>query len=105
MVTYRGLPAPVVCDFLTREASRRGLRARDRVPHREDRDGRQHGTYVDAPFHRYPDGKDLSELPLEPLAGRRSSARATSRRSALDVLHGLELRGRAVLFRTGWSRH
>lgn len=28
------------------------------------------GTYLDAPFHRYRDGKDLSELPLEPLAGR-----------------------------------
>ena len=26
------------------------------------------GTYVDSPFHRYPDGIDLSELPLDRLA-------------------------------------
>ena len=84
MVTYRGLPAAVVCDFLSREASREVY-----APGTEFHIGKiemvaNTGTYVDAPFHRYPDGKDLSELPLEPLAGREAVVidAGESRRSA-----------------------
>jgi len=39
MVTYQGLPAPVISDYLSREET---LRLRDRVPHRQDRDGVEH---------------------------------------------------------------
>src|SRR5450432_4719526 len=68
MSTYKGLPAPTICDFLSREASRRLYSAGT-----EFQIGRidmvaNTGTYVDSPFHRYADGKDLSELPLESLA-------------------------------------
>jgi arylformamidase len=106
MVTYRGLPAPVVCDFLSREASREIY-----APGTEFHIGKiemiaNTGTYVDAPFHRYPDGKDLSELPLEPLAGREAVViDADERTIGPERLRGLELSGRAALFRTGWSRH
>src|SRR6476660_4970832 len=69
MITYRGLPAPLICDFLSREASR-SLYAEGT----EFQIGRidmvaNTGTYLDSPFHRYADGKDLSELPLTSLAG------------------------------------
>ena len=107
MVTYRGLPAPVVCDFLSREASREVY-----APGTEFHIGKiemvaNTGTYVDAPFHRYPDGKDLSELPLEPLAGREAVVIDAGDATTIspEFLRGLDLRGRAVLFRTGWSRH
>jgi len=107
MVTYRGLPAPVVCDFLSREASREVY-----APGTEFHIGRiemvaNTGTYVDAPSHRYPDGKDLSELPLEPLAGREAVVIDAGDVTTIgpELVHGLELRGRAVLFRSGWSRH
>jgi kynurenine formamidase len=108
MVTYRGLPAPVICDFLTREASREVY-----AEGTEFHIGRidmvaNTGTYVDSPFHRYPDGRDLSELPLEALAGRQAVVVDPGREERVigpDCLRGLELRGRAVLFRTGWSRH
>src|SRR3569832_2183509 len=68
MITYKGLPAPVVCDFLTREASRAYY-----APGTEFHIGRidmvaNTGTYLDSPFHRYADGKDLAQLPLESLA-------------------------------------
>src|ERR1039458_7132161 len=67
LITYKGLPAPIVCDFLSREESRRIY-----APGTEFQIGKiemvaNTGTYVDSPFHRYADGKDLSELPLESL--------------------------------------
>src|SRR5260370_12296142 len=68
MITYRGLPAPLVCDFLSREQSRSHY-----APGTEFQIGTiemvaNTGTYLDSPFHRYANGKDLSELPLERLA-------------------------------------
>ncbi|HTL99989.1 MAG TPA: cyclase family protein, partial [Candidatus Omnitrophota bacterium] len=68
MITYKGLPAPIICDFLSREASRAIY-----APGTEFHIGRidmvaNSGTYLDSPFHRFADGKDLSELPLESLA-------------------------------------
>src|SRR6478672_9429315 len=68
MITYKGLPAPLVCDFLSREQSRSHY-----APGTEFHIGKiemvaNTGTYLDSPFHRYATGKDLSELPLEHLA-------------------------------------
>jgi kynurenine formamidase len=68
LITYKGLPAPVICDFLSREVSR-SLYA----PGTEFQIGKiemvaNTGTYFDSPFHRFADGKDLSALPLERLA-------------------------------------
>lgn len=65
LVTYKGLPATIVCDYLTREASRGRY-----APGTEFHIGKiemvtNTGTYVDSPFHRYADGKDLSEMELE----------------------------------------
>lgn len=65
------------------------------------------GTYVDAPFHRFPNGKDLSELPLASLAdlsGVRISANQ-GRAVGLESFHGKDLAGKAVLVHTGWSRY
>src|SRR5438128_4358413 len=68
MITYKGLPAPLVCDFLSREQSRSHY-----TPGTEFHIGKiemvaNTGTYLDSPFHRYPSGKDVSELPLGRLA-------------------------------------
>ena len=69
MTTYPGLPGPLICDFLSREASRERY-----APGVEFQIGKiemvaNTGTYLDSPFHRYADGKDLAGLPLESLAG------------------------------------
>ena len=64
MTTYPGLPGPLVCDFLSREASRGRY-----APGVELQIGRielvgNTGTYLDTPFHRYADGFDLAVLEL-----------------------------------------
>ena len=108
MVTYKGLPGPHLCDFWSREAS---------AANYDDGSAFQigridmianTGTYVDSPFHRYADGKDLSELPLESLANlealvvRRPFERGLS--VDADAFAGLGVRGKAVLIHTGWDR-
>jgi len=108
-VTYPGLPAPKIDEHLTRDASRAHY-----APGTEFSIGRvtmvgNTGTYLDSPFHRFANGDDLADLPLERLTDLdgilvRLSV-ATERNLGPDLLDGLELRGRAVLFHTGWDRH
>ena len=105
MVTLQGYPAPLICDFLSREASR-AVYAEGTEFHigRIDMIANT-GTYVDSPFHRYADGKDLSELPLESLADLDAVVvRATERGGraiGAEAFAGVEVRGRAVLVHTG----
>jgi len=106
MVTYRGLPAPLICDFLSREASRARY-----APGTEFHIGRidmvaNTGTYVDAPFHRYSGGRDLAQLPLESLAHLEAVVvKGQGRAIGREVFDGVEIRGKAVLVETGWDRH
>jgi len=109
MVTYKGLPAPLICDYLSREASRARY-----SPGTEFQIGRiemvgNTGTYLDSPFHRYPHGRDLSALPLTSLANleclvARVPASGERTVARLPFSAG-EVRGRAVLVHTGWDRH
>ena len=109
MITYKGLPAPLICDYLSREASRARY-----APGTEFQIGKiemvaNTGTYIDSPFHRYADGKDLSELPLSSLANLECVVAriAGSAGPCIDrlPLRPEEVRGRAVLVETGWDRH
>ena len=67
------------------------------------------GTYVDSPFHRYPDRADLAALPLDRLAEvdgivvdvTGAATRAIGRSHFLPYQVG----GKAVLVRTGWDRN
>ncbi|MGO9828711.1 MAG: cyclase family protein [Myxococcaceae bacterium] len=65
------------------------------------------GTYVDAPFHRFPAGADLASLPLECLVNLPGVVIDASPEgaTATDSLGARSFAGHAVLFRTGWSRH
>jgi arylformamidase len=108
MITYKGLPAPIICDFLSREDSRKHYAAGTEFNIGKISMVANTGTYVDSPFHRFADGIDLSELPLESLAdlegvvvqvqnlGRAISAKAFNR---------ISVKGKAVLVHTGWARH
>ncbi len=109
MVTYPGLPAPVICDFLSREQSRARY-----APGTEFQIGMielcaNTGTYLDSPFHRYQDGTDLTGLPLERLAELDAvvvdvsgqTGRVVDRNQFLPY----DVGGKAVLVRTGWDRH
>ncbi len=109
MTTYKGLPAPAICDYLSREASRALYDAGT-----EFQIGRidmvaNTGTYLDAPFHRYGHGADIAQLPLEAVAHLDGvvvrapyADGAAVDRSAVD---GLDVRGKAVLVHTGWDEH
>ncbi len=109
MITYPGLPGPIVCDFLSRETSRERY-----APGTEFQIGKielvsNTGTYVDTPFHRYAGGADLARQPLEPLAGRPAIVvrphAADGAGIGAEAFAGLDVRGRAVLVQTGWDRH
>ncbi len=109
MVTFGDLPGPHICDYWTREDS-----ARKYDDGSSFQIGRidmvaNTGTYLDSPFHRYAEGKDLARLPLESLADlpglvvRRPFAEGLA--TDAEHLAGLDVRGRAVLVHTGWDRH
>ena len=109
MITYKGLPAPIVCDFMSREASRRHY-----ADGTEFHIGRidmvaNTGTYVDSPFHRFAHGKDLAALDLASLADVDSVVvRVTGqpgRAVGPDAFRGIDVKGRAVLVHTGWDAH
>jgi len=108
MITYRGLPGPVVCDFWSRESTRghyaEGVTFQigriDMVA--------STGTYLDTPFHRYADGEDLADLPLARCADLPGVVvTATEGETAIGPQRfaGRDLAGRAVLVHTGWDRH
>jgi len=109
MVTYPGLPGPVVCDYLSREASRSHYAAGVEFQIGKIEMVANTGTYLDAPFHRYADGVDLAELPLERVANLDAVvvriAPQSARSISAVVFQGMDLRGKAVLVHTGWDRH
>jgi kynurenine formamidase len=105
MVTYPGLPGPEITPHLTRQASRAAY-----APGTEFAIDRltlvgNTGTYLDAPYHRYPDGTDLSGFSLEQTADLPAVVVriAGARQPGIDVgaLAALDVRGRAVLLHTG----
>lgn len=108
MITYKGLPAPVICDYLSREASRAHYSGGTEFHIGKIEMVANTGTYVDSPFHRYADGIDLAELPLESLADLPGLVvRATHLGPAIgaQAFGGLEVNGKAIIVHTGWARH
>src|SRR5260221_11414188 len=67
LVTYKGLPAPIVCDYLSREDSRKFYEEGTEFQIAKIDMVANTGTYLDCPFHRFQNGKDLSELLLDRL--------------------------------------
>jgi arylformamidase len=109
MVTYRGLLAPTISDWLSRDASRARYAAGTTFQIGKIELLANTGTYIDAPFHRYEGAKDVAGYPLEAVADLPGIvARATDRRArALDASRfgGQDVEGKAVLVHTGWDAH
>jgi len=108
MITYKGLPAPIICDFLSREDSRKHYAAGTEFNIGKIEMVANTGTYVDSPFHRFANGIDLSELPLESLAdleGVVVRAQNSGRAISAKALNGINVKGKAVLIHTDWARH
>lgn len=109
MITYQGLPAPSICDYLSREESRRVYAAGTEFHIGKIEMVANTGTYLDAPFHRYADGQDLSQLLLQSLANLEGVCLRADQlvKQAIDAsfFRGLEVRDKAVLIHTGWDRY
>jgi arylformamidase len=109
MVTYKGLPAPIICDYLSREDSKKFYE-----PGTEFQIGKiemvsNTGTYVDCPFHRYPDGEDLSQVELRRFANLDGIVVKADFRNGIsiekEIFSGIDVKGKAVLVNTDWSLH
>lgn len=106
MITYAGLPGPVISDFLTREASRSHYAAGTEFHIGKIEMVANTGTYLDTPSHRVAGGVDVSMIPLDAVAGLAAALLRTPNRSIEGhAVADLELRGKALLIHTGWSRH
>lgn len=109
MVTYKGLPAPHICDYWSRADSAANYDDGSTFQIGRIEMVANTGTYVDAPFHRFENGKDLSELSLGSLAGLPGHMVLAPYRQGLaigvEAFAGLDVRGHAVLVATGWDRH
>ena len=109
MVTYKGLPPPIICDYRSREQSRRNYEEGTEFHIGKIEMVANTGTYVDAPFHRYANGVDLSQPALASLAnldGLVIRANVSGNRAVGELeIRGLELTGKAVLIHTGWDKH
>ena len=108
LVTYPGLPAPKVSEYLDRATSRDRYASGTEFSIGRIELVANTGTYLDAPSHRYEDGHDLAELPLETLAdlpGVVVRAPRGVRALGAELFEEKELGGRAVLVDTGWARH
>ena len=108
-LTYPGLPAPLICDFMSREQSRIHYKEGTSFQIGKIEMVGNTGTYLDSPFHRYADGKDLSRLPLSSLANLPAvvinANTHPNRAITAGAFKNIAVRGKAVLVHTGWSKH
>ena len=108
MVTYPGLPAPTIRDWLSRDKSTARYAAGTTFQMGMIEMLANTGTYIDAPSHRYEQGKDVAGYALEQVAdlpGVLVTATARGRAIEAGAFAGIDARGKAVLVRTGWDRH
>jgi kynurenine formamidase len=108
LVTYKGLPAPIICDYLSREASKKIYAEGTTFQIGKIEMCSNTGTYLDSPFHRYENGKDLSELDLESIASLVGVKFTIPEEiTAIDEkwFYDMDISDKAVLVQTGWSRY
>jgi len=108
LVTYPGLPAPVITPHLTREDSvSHYAPGTDFVMDILTMIGNT-GTYLDSPFHRYEGGADLAGLSLDSLVDLPAEVfhlqDSTERGIPASVFYDRDIAGKAVLLHTGWDR-
>ena len=106
MITYKGLPPPVISEYLSREESRARYAEGTAFQIGKIEMVANTGTYLDSPFHRYSEGQDLSQLGLPSMANLEGLVvRAEGERKiGIELLENRDLQGKAILINTGWDR-
>ena len=109
LVTYPGLPAPVITPHLTREQSIAKYAPGTQFAMDIITMIGNTGTYLDSPFHRYEGGAALAGLSLESLVDLPAEVfhlqDAPARAVPASVFYDRDVAGAAVLIHTGWDRH
>jgi arylformamidase len=109
LITYKGLPAPIICDFLSREDSKKFYEEGTEFQIGKIEMVSNTGTYIDCPFHRFENGKDLSEIGLDSFTDLDAVVISVPYSEALEIteayLKNYEIRNKAVLIHTGWDKH
>jgi kynurenine formamidase len=109
MITYPGLPGPVIAEHLTRDDSRSYYAEGTTFSIGSIQMVGNTGTYLDSPFHRYAHGTDLAGLSLERVAALEGVVvrpdLSAGRAIGPEAFAALPGAGRAVLVETGWDRH
>ena len=109
MVTYKGLPAPIICDFLSREQSRNSYADGTEFNIAKIEMVANTGTYIDAPFHRFADGCDIAGLSLDNIANIDGividATNVSGRAVGVDEFIDKDVSNKAVLVKTGWDKH
>lgn len=109
LVTYKGLPAPIICDYLSREDSKSIYEEGTTFQIGKIEMVSNTGTYIDCPFHRFENGKDLSEVELESFADIEGVVIRVPYTETLGItaerLMNYDIRDHAVLIHTGWDAH
>ena len=109
MITYKGLPAPVISDYLSREESSTRY-----APGTEFHIGKiemvaNTGTYLDTPYHRYARGKDLAALDLNSVANLDGIVvrciEGNDPAITEECFKDIDVKDKAVLVHTGWDKH
>jgi arylformamidase len=105
MVTFPGLPGPQIAPHLTREQTRGHYAAgTEFLIDRLSMVGNT-GTYLECPYHRYPQGTDLGRQPLELLVDLPTVVVRRAGTLDADMLRTVDVEAHAVLVHTGWDRH
>jgi arylformamidase len=109
LITYKGLPAPVICDYLSREDSKKIYAEGTSFQIEKIEMVSNTGTYIDCPFHRFEQGNDLNDTPLEHFAELKGVVVRIpyQEKTAIDadLFSDIEIEGKAILVHTGWDAH
>ena len=109
MITYKGFPAPLICDFMSRQASKQFYDEGTSFQIGKIEMIANTGTYLDSPFHRFEEGKDTADLDLAALASLEAVLVRTEGMSCTpvdrQVFLSTDVREKAVLVHTGWAKH
>jgi len=107
LITYKGLPAPVICDYLSREASKPLYAEGATFQIGKIEMVGNTGTYIDCPFHRYEDGKDLAQTGLNKLVNLPAVLIRAPYQHGIEIgiefFMKIEVARHAVIVHTGWS--
>ncbi len=109
LITYKGLPAPIICDYLSRENSKKYYEEGTQFQIGKIEMVSNTGTYIDCPFHRFENGKDLSEVSLESFVDIEALVIRVSHSEVKEItaahLKNHNVKNKAVLIHTGWDEY